>query len=133
MVQENVCLSYRVDYIFLYFLLFFLSVHKEKKTIQEDFEECFAGLDETSHSPSPAVHRAVKETGISASEENQVENMAQDHDEFLNSLDDALGMDEIPEKKKVRVLTKKTIVETKDYQKFITENPFISGPPKQGS
>ena len=64
--------------------------------------------------------------------------MAQDHDDFLNSLDaapgdDSVGIDVVPEKKKVRVLTKKSILETKDYQKFINENPFISGPPKQGT
>lgn len=78
--------------------LFRLTVHREKKTIQEDFDECFAGLDETTslqqqqdeQDPSSSiVHQVIEETGITACEENQVENMAYDHDEFLNSLDDA--------------------------------------------
>ena len=135
---------------FFYFNFIF-SVHKEKKTIQEDFEEFFAGLDEQqSQSSTPSTRRIVEETGISptrriveesgisVSEQLVVENMAQDHDDFLNSLDaapgdDSVGIDVVPEKKKVRVLTKKSILETKDYQKFINENPFISGPPKQGT
>ena len=126
----------------LIFHLLICPVHKEKKTIQEDFEEFFAGLDETSQpSSTPSKRRVVEETGISASEQTVVENMAQDHDDYLKFLsldatpgDGRGGIDVVPEKKKgVRVLTKKSILETKDYQKFINENPFISGPPKQGT
>uniref|UniRef100_A0A7M5X2I4 Uncharacterized protein n=1 Tax=Clytia hemisphaerica TaxID=252671 RepID=A0A7M5X2I4_9CNID len=129
-------------------------VHKEKKSIQKDFEEDFAGLEDH---PSPLLqqkqngsnqvvedsveikNQIVEETEIAMVDQSQVENSAQNDDDYLNSLDAAPGVvianghDEVPEKKKeVRVLTKKMLVE-RDYQKIISENSFLSGPPKQGT
>ena len=124
---------------------FFSSAHQ--KPTKEDFEESFAGLEDTKSEHNSPRHQVVEETEISMSDQIQVESMAQDHDDFLNSLDDepglnggvplSFGVDEVPDKRKMvnghvsKTYTKTVSIE-RDYQKIITDNSFISGPPKQG-
>lgn len=60
--------------------------HIQKKVIQEDFEETFAGLDET-HSENNTTF--VTESEIEVTQEEQVETMAHDNfDDFFNKLDE---------------------------------------------
>ena len=84
-------------------------------------------------------NQIVEETEIAMVDQSQVENTAQNDNDYLNSLDATPGAvitnghDVVPEKnKEVRVLTKKVLIE-RDYQKIISENSFLSGPPKQGT
>jgi hypothetical protein len=124
-------------------------VHKEKKAIQEDFEESFAGLDDTKqeHSSSSLPHQVVEETEIQTADQREVESMEQDHDAFLDSLGADPGeaavkvsfLDEVPEKIRKEVVyqqpekeTKTVTVIERDYQRMIAENTFITSPPKQG-
>lgn len=64
------------------------SGHIRKKSVRDDFEESFTGLDDTHSEHSATLSRKVSETEISFAQVQAVESsMSQSNDEFLNGLD----------------------------------------------
>ena len=147
-------IAYRLSFYHLVFVINFI-VHNEKKAIQEDFEESFAGLDDTKHennsSSTLPLHQVVEETEIQTVDQREVESVEQNHESYLDSLGPDPGvntaaalsfLDEVPNKtreeevemayqqpvEKMKVLP---VIE-RDYQRIIAENTFITSPPKQG-
>lgn len=61
--------------------------HVKRKSIREDFEESFAGLDDTRSEHSVTPSRKVSESNISAAHVQGVESaMSTTNDDYLNSL-----------------------------------------------